>query len=44
MELLPGKWALNVLDVFPGPPCPLFLDGILQEGLQGEQHADHILG
>lgn len=44
MELLPGKRTLNVLDVFPGPPCSLFLDGILQEGLQRQQHADHILG
>lgn len=44
MELLPGKWTLNMLDVFPSPPCSLFLDGILQEGLQGQQHADHILG
>lgn len=44
MELLPGEWTLNMLDVFPGPSCSLFLDGILQERLQRQQHTDHILG
>lgn len=44
MELLPGEWSLHVLDVLPGPSRPLLLDGILEKGLQGEQHAHHVLG
>lgn len=44
MELLPGEWSLHVLDVLPGPARPLLLDGVLQKGLQREQHAHHVLG
>jgi hypothetical protein len=44
MELLPGERPLHMLDVLPGPARALLLDGILQEGLQGQQHAHHILG
>lgn len=44
MELLPGERSLHVLDVLPGPSCPLLLDGVLEKGLQGEQHAHHVLG
>lgn len=43
MELLPGEWSLHVLDVLPGPSCPLLLDGVLEKGLQREQHAHHVL-
>lgn len=44
MELLPGERSLHMLDVLPGPACALLLDSILQKGLQGQQHAHHILG
>lgn len=44
MELLPGEWPLHMLDVLPGPSRPLLLDGVLEKGLQGEQHAHHVLG
>lgn len=43
VELLPGEGPLHVLDVLPGPACALLLDSILQEGLQGQQHAHHVL-
>lgn len=44
VELLPGEWSLHVLDVFPGPARTLLLDGVLEKGLQGQQHPNHILG
>lgn len=44
VELLPGKWSLYMLDILPGPARALLLDGILEKGLQGQQHTDHILG
>lgn len=44
MELLPGEWPLHMLDVLPGPARALFLDGVLEKGLQGQQHTDHVLG
>ena len=44
VELLPGEWPLHVLDVLPGPARALLLDGVLEEGLQGQQRTDHVLG
>lgn len=44
VELLPGEWSLHMLDVLPGPARAFLLDGILEKGLQGQQHTDHILG
>lgn len=44
VELLPGERPLHMLDVLPGPARALLLDGVLEKGLQGQQHTDHILG
>lgn len=44
VELLPGEWPLHMLDILPGPARALLLDGILEKGLQGQQHTDYILG
>lgn len=44
VELLPGERSLHVLDILPGPARALLLDGVLEKGLQGQQHTDHVLG
>lgn len=44
VELLPGEGSLHMLNVLPGPARALLLDGVLEKGLQGQQHTDHILG
>lgn len=44
VELLPCEWTLDMLDVLPGPARTFFLDCVLEEGLQGQQHTHHVLG
>lgn len=44
VELLPRERPLHMLDILPGPARALLLDGILEKGLQGQQHTDHVLG
>lgn len=40
VELLPREGSLHA----PGPDRSLLLDGVLQHGLQREQHAEDVLG